>query len=99
MKPQERRDKGLHSSDSIRFLGERGRNRTFNLLIKSQLLCQLSYAPACEETLQKGDISITPRTRVYGVSPHVPLGSRYQASVIRTGLATAKHDTFEILEL
>ena len=30
--------------------GERGRNRTFNLLIKSQLLCQLSYAPAlhCE---------------------------------------------------
>lgn len=25
--------------------GERGRNRTFNLLIKSQLLCQLSYAP------------------------------------------------------
>ena len=27
-------------------VGERGRNRTFNLLIKSQLLCQLSYAPA-----------------------------------------------------
>jgi hypothetical protein len=27
------------------FDGERGRNRTFNLLIKSQLLCQLSYAP------------------------------------------------------
>ena len=26
--------------------GERGRNRTFNLLIKSQLLCQLSYAPS-----------------------------------------------------
>jgi hypothetical protein len=26
-------------------VGERGRNRTFNLLIKSQLLCQLSYAP------------------------------------------------------
>jgi hypothetical protein len=26
--------------------GERGRNRTSNLLIKSQLLCQLSYAPA-----------------------------------------------------
>jgi hypothetical protein len=24
--------------------GERGRNRTYNLLIKSQLLCQLSYA-------------------------------------------------------
>jgi uncharacterized protein RhaS with RHS repeats len=28
--------------------GERGRNRTFNLLIKSQLLCQLSYAPTSE---------------------------------------------------
>jgi hypothetical protein len=27
------------------WFGERGRNRTFNLLIKSQLLCQLSYAP------------------------------------------------------
>jgi hypothetical protein len=27
------------------FDGERGRNRTYNLLIKSQLLCQLSYAP------------------------------------------------------
>ena len=26
-------------------VGERGWNRTFNLLIKSQLLCQLSYAP------------------------------------------------------
>ena len=24
--------------------GERGRNRTYNLLIKRQLLCQLSYA-------------------------------------------------------
>lgn len=29
--------------------GERGRNRTFNLLIKSQLLCQLSYAPTVGE--------------------------------------------------
>ena len=28
--------------------GERGRNRTFNLVIKSHLLCQLSYAPALE---------------------------------------------------
>jgi|GEM_PF-5878647 hypothetical protein len=26
--------------------GERGWNRTTNLLIKSQLLCQLSYAPS-----------------------------------------------------
>ena len=28
--------------------GERGRNRTYNLLIKSQLLCQLSYAPTLD---------------------------------------------------
>ena len=27
------------------FVSERGRNRTFNLWIKSPLLCQLSYAP------------------------------------------------------
>jgi hypothetical protein len=31
--------------DELKRFGERGRNRTFNLLIKSQLLCQLSYAP------------------------------------------------------
>jgi hypothetical protein len=31
-------------------VGERGRNRTFNLLIKSQLLCQLSYAPTLDRT-------------------------------------------------
>src|SRR5580704_6424878 len=30
---------------TIKRNGERGRNRTYNLLIKSQLLCQLSYAP------------------------------------------------------
>src|ERR1700735_1108482 len=32
--------------------GERGRNRTYNLLIKSQLLCQLSYAPDTGITLR-----------------------------------------------
>jgi hypothetical protein len=31
-------------------VGERGRTRTFNLLIKSQLLCQLSYAPTLDRT-------------------------------------------------
>ncbi len=30
----------------FRMNGERGGNRTCNLLIKSQLLCQLSYAPS-----------------------------------------------------
>src|SRR5689334_14484861 len=33
------------ASKLLKLNGERGRNRTFNLLIKSQLLCQLSYAP------------------------------------------------------
>ena len=35
---------GLEPQSDVLF-GERGRNRTYNLLIKSQLLCQLSYAP------------------------------------------------------
>ena len=35
---------------SLKRSGERGRNRTYNLLIKSQLLCQLSYAPANGDT-------------------------------------------------
>src|SRR5579863_3680419 len=34
--------------NSLIVSGERGRNRTYNLLIKSQLLCQLSYAPIFE---------------------------------------------------
>ena len=34
----------------IEISGERGRNRTYNLLIKSQLLCQLSYAPVAFKT-------------------------------------------------
>ena len=38
--------------------GERGRNRTYNLLIKSQLLCQLSYAPA------GGDIWLERQTEI-----------------------------------
>src|SRR5271166_243492 len=56
---------GAHSGGSyvckllILKVGERGRNRTFNLLIKSQLLCQLSYAPACMGRPQKS-IKIIP---------------------------------------
>jgi hypothetical protein len=38
--------------------GERGRNRTFNLLIKSQLLCQLSYAPVCGFQLRSWEFRI-----------------------------------------
>lgn len=35
----------VKTNTSLFLSGERGRNRTYNLLIKSQLLCQLSYAP------------------------------------------------------
>ena len=46
--------------------GERGRNRTFNLLIKSQLLCQLSYAPEVgllAESLMRLHCTVRSRTR------------------------------------
>ncbi len=38
----------IHLAQARQFsmCGERGRNRTYNLVIKSHLLCQLSYAPA-----------------------------------------------------
>ena len=39
-------DRGSSGKVPEKKVGERGRNRTYNLLIKSQLLCQLSYAPA-----------------------------------------------------
>ena len=39
-------ERSIENAKLFVFYGERGRNRTFNLLIKSQLLCQLSYAPA-----------------------------------------------------
>src|SRR5271170_7510935 len=42
-------DRRLQVTDSKD--GERGRNRTYNLLIKSQLLCQLSYAPRIRQTI------------------------------------------------
>ena len=46
--------------------GERGRNRTYNLLIKSQLLCQLSYAPTLGIVLE-GQFKIIAFTRVVAV--------------------------------
>ena len=47
--------------------GERGRNRTYNLLIKSQLLCQLSYAPA-EEIVKRGAACAAPKPD-YHITP------------------------------
>jgi hypothetical protein len=55
----------LFSPDSkpLKRFGERGRNRTFNLLIKSQLLCQLSYAPLLwnrsDEDIKRSSVSVT----------------------------------------
>ena len=43
----------------LKINGERGRNRTYNLLIKSQLLCQLSYAPDPD----MGTVGVTPHQR------------------------------------
>jgi hypothetical protein len=40
--------------------GERGRNRTYNLLIKSQLLCQLSYAPASKSHATRSTCRVPP---------------------------------------
>src|SRR5437764_6558595 len=54
-------------------VGERGRNRTFNLLIKSQLLCQLSYAPFSGLHFSPWDPAIL--SRVAGDLPHGRLGS------------------------
>ena len=47
--------------------GERGRNRTFNLLIKSQLLCQLSYAPTVGVWLE-GQTKIIASDRGFAVA-------------------------------
>src|SRR5258708_39483241 len=56
---------GLDSVQVIEKDGERGRNRTFNLLIKSQLLCQLSYAPSV-------GISREERTKNYSICSRSP---------------------------
>src|SRR5436305_353061 len=68
--------------------GERGRNRTYNLVIKSHLLCQLSYAPAI--------VGISGETR----HPHYTIparrarthsGSRCTASIEKAGAQIAKY--------
>ena len=56
-------EKRLHLIEKV---GERGRNRTFNLLIKSQLLCQLSYAPS-------GGIKLVKQTEIIA-SGNLPEG-------------------------
>jgi hypothetical protein len=54
--------------------GERGRNRTFNLLIKSQLLCQLSYAPGLKDNLFTIPCTCINRNRI-----RPPVGCRIAA--------------------
>src|SRR6516225_25385 len=48
--------------------GERGRNRTFNLVIKSHLLCQLSYAPLSATVCRNSAQSTAPDCN-YNLSP------------------------------
>ena len=57
---------GLKYGQVLEKNGERGRNRTFNLLIKSQLLCQLSYAP----TVGKNPVG---RNKNYNIHFHITL--------------------------
>jgi hypothetical protein len=74
--------------------GERGRNRTFNLLIKSQLLCQLSYAPTVGISGKaqtkiiafnfyiRGSESARPR----GDSSHVAKCDRYSPAILHDSI-------------
>jgi len=74
--------------------GERGRNRTYNLLIKSQLLCQLSYAPTangevrttCDYTIRFSPYYERERIRISAI--------RFQSLSQRPGHAgeRASHD-------
>jgi integrase len=61
--------------------GERGRNRTYNLLIKSQLLCQLSYAPSAESR-GGGQFLIIASPIARAFAPHAPL--RRAGTQVRT---------------
>ena len=60
-------------SKSFILSGERGRNRTFNLLIKSQLLCQLSYAPFAINNLAEEYQSLTPYATTAAFDEHSKL--------------------------
>jgi hypothetical protein len=57
--------------------GERGRNRTYNLVIKSHLLCQLSYAPDSEGWMSAA---------IAANASHVTIG-RFRTTTIRLDLA------------
>jgi hypothetical protein len=70
--------------------GERGRNRTFNLLIKSQLLCQLSYAPGYGLSFSPWDPPIW--SRVAG-DRFVPQGSCWPERLDQLSAITSKNIT------
>ncbi len=75
-----RRSTPSEGRDSLKspLFGERGRNRTYNLLIKSQLLCQLSYAPAW-------DMAIGFKKNLAGESQQ-PTFLLYQTSLYQTSI-------------
>src|ERR1019366_7873560 len=72
---------------SLKRSGERGRNRTYNLLIKSQLLCQLSYAPTANgevRTTSDYTIRFTPscereRIRISAIRLQSPIAAASRA--------------------
>ena len=65
--------------------GERGRNRTYNLLIKSQLLCQLSYAPTV-------GISGKARTKIIAFNFHLRVNRARRSGGIPGRNAAAQQD-------
>src|SRR5439155_16801295 len=71
------------SSESDPFANESGRNRTFNLCIKSPLLCRLRYAPVSVSRRRRRCVSgtrvtvkphgVADRTRTGNTSSHSPV--------------------------
>src|SRR5207245_580676 len=71
------------SSESEPFANESGRNRTFNLWIKSPLLCQLSYAPVSVSRRRRRCVSGTRETvKLDGVADRTRTGNTWSHSPV-----------------
>ena len=65
------------------FANESGRNRTFNLWIKSPLLCQLSYAPVSVDRRRRRCVSGTRETvKLDGVADRTRTGNTWSHSPV-----------------
>src|ERR1051326_3614333 len=69
--------------------GERGRNRTFNLLIKSQFLCQLSYAPFSIGSKKRGF-----QRRLYQCNTRRRAGVPVTPTRVSAGFSRARESAF-----